>query len=294
MSFPLKRILHVCGTLLAVIAIVFLGLRLRSYLDQIDFSTLLSSLWIYLLLLSFLFSFCNFFLVFIWYRCLEYLDVHPLFSRATWIYGISQIGKYIPGNIFHLAGRQTLGMAESLPGGKILQSIIFELGILACTGAAIFCPPFIVQYFFPSLAPGWLFGIFGMCCITVPYVAGRVLKKAVRSALIWAIFYLCSFGAAFAALLSLLTEAPLSPMELFYASTAYIVAWYVGFVTPGAPAGLGIREGVMLFLMKDIPFPEADLLLAIMLCRIVTILGDFLFFLESVGIRYISAKKDEA
>lgn len=294
MKLPLKRILHICGSLLACAAIFFMIVRLQSYIDQIDFSTLISTLWIYIILLSLFVSVCNMGLVMIWYRCLEYLGVHPLLSAATWIYGFSQLGKYIPGNIFHLAGRQTIGMAENLPAGKVLKSIIWELAILACTASGIFCPPFIAQYFFPSLSPACISGIFALCCMAVPYAAGRFLGGAIRGAILWAVLYLCSFGGVFAAILTLISHADLSPLEIFYGSTAYIVAWFVGFVTPGAPAGLGIREGAMLLLMKDIPVPEADLLLAVMLSRIITILGDFLFFLESVGIKYTPGKRSQA
>lgn len=293
MKSSLKRILHIGGSLLACAAIFFMIVRLQSYLDTIDFSALISTLWIYIILLSLFVSVCNVFLVMIWYRCLEYLRVRPLFSSATWIYGFSQLGKYIPGNIFHLAGRQTIGMAENLPAGKVLKSIIWELGILACTASGIFCPPFIAQYFFPALGPAWLSGIFVLCCVAVPYAAGRLLGREIRSAILWAVLYLCSFGAVFAAILTLITQVDLSPLEIFYGSTAYIVAWFVGFVTPGAPAGLGIREGAMLLLMKDIAVPEADLLLAVMLSRIVTIFGDFLFFLESVGIRCASRRRGQ-
>lgn len=294
MHLPLKRFLNIGGSLLAIAAIFFMAARLQSYLDRIDFSALLSTLWASIVALSCFAGLCNFFLVVIWIRCLEYLGVATSSSRATWIYGISQLGKYIPGNIFHLAGRQTLGMAENLPGGKVLRSMIWELAILAGAAAGVFCPPFAAQYFFSSLSPLWLSGIFAFCCIAVPYGVGRVLGKPLRAAYLWSILYLCCMGSVFSVILSLLTEAAVPHTELFFAGTAYVAAWFLGLVTPGAPAGLGIREGAMLFLMKGMPIPEADLLLAVLLGRIITIFGDFLFFLESVGIKYASGRKKKA
>lgn len=182
-------------------------------------------------------------------------------------------------------------MAENLPGGKVLRSMIWELAILAGAAAGVFCPPFAAQYFFSSLSPLWLSGIFAFCCIAVPYGVGRVLGKPLRAAYLWSILYLCCMGSVFSVILSLLTEAAVPHTELFFAGTAYVAAWFLGLVTPGAPAGLGIREGAMLFLMKGMPIPEADLLLAVLLGRIITIFGDFLFFLESVGIKYASGRK---
>lgn len=294
MHLPLKRLLHIGGSLLAIAAIFFMAMKLQSYLDRIDFSALLAALWAAILALSCFVSLCNFFLVVIWFRCLEYLGVSTSYPCATWIYGISQLGKYIPGNIFHLAGRQTLGMAENLPGGKVLRSMFWELAILAGAATSVFCPPFVAQYFFSSLPPLWLAGIFAFCCIAVPYGVGRVLGTTLRAAFLWSILYLCCMGCVFSVILSLITQAPLSPMELFFAGTAYVAAWFLGLVTPGAPAGLGIREGAMLFLLKDMPIPEADLLLAVLLGRIISIFGDFLFFMESVGIKYMGAKTEHA
>lgn len=291
MRLPLKRLLHICGSLLACAAIFFMAVRLHSYLDQIDFTALLSTLWIPVLALSLFVSVCNVLLVLIWYRCLEYLGVAASLACATWIYGVSQLGKYIPGNIFHLAGRQTLGMAENLPAGKTLKSLFWELAILAGAAAGVFCPPFVAQYFFPSLGPAWLLAVFALCCAAVPFGVGSVLGRSLRAAMLWCILYLCCIGCVFAALLTLIGSEPLGPMQTFMVGTAYIVAWFIGLVTPGAPAGLGIREGAMLFLVRGLPLTEADLLLAVLLCRIVTILGDFLFFAECLGLRFLLRRR---
>lgn len=287
MHFSAKRFFNICGSILACSAIFFMADRLQSYLDKIDFSTLISTQWPYFLALALFVSFYNIFLVVIWYRCLQYLDVDTSYSCATWIYGVSQLGKYIPGNVFHLAGRQTLSMAERLPGGKVLRSMIWELAILASAGLGVFWPPFVAQYFFPWLNLWWLVGIFAFCCLALPYVVGRVLNKILRSAYLWSILYLCSMGLFFSVMLSLVSSVEISPVNLFFAGTAYVAAWFVGLVTPGAPAGLGVREAAILLLTQDIPIPEADLLLAVLLGRILTILGDFLFFLEGLGTKYL-------
>jgi uncharacterized membrane protein YbhN (UPF0104 family) len=59
---------------------------------------------------------------------------------------------------------------------------------------------------------------------------------------------------------------------------AFVVAWLVGLVTPGAPAGVGVRELVLMALLKGL-VPEDDLLMAVLLSRVVTVGGDGLFFL---------------
>lgn len=61
---------------------------------------------------------------------------------------------------------------------------------------------------------------------------------------------------------------------------AYTIAWLAGLATPGAPAGIGIREAIALVLLGK--WMEKDeLLTAIVAGRMITIVGDLLFFLIS-------------
>jgi uncharacterized membrane protein YbhN (UPF0104 family) len=62
--------------------------------------------------------------------------------------------------------------------------------------------------------------------------------------------------------------------------SAYVVAWLIGLVTPGAPAGVGVRELILVFLLQGL-VGESELLLTVVLGRVVTVTGDFLFFLVS-------------
>jgi uncharacterized membrane protein YbhN (UPF0104 family) len=56
-----------------------------------------------------------------------------------------------------------------------------------------------------------------------------------------------------------------------------------GLITPGAPAGVGIREFVLYAILH--PFVnEADLLAAIIFGRIITVVGDILFYILALVI----------
>ena len=53
-------------------------------------------------------------------------------------------------------------------------------------------------------------------------------------------------------------------------------AWIIGFVTPGAPGGIGIREGVMLFVCGD---EHSDkIVLFVLVMRIASVLADVTAF----------------
>lgn len=51
-------------------------------------------------------------------------------------------------------------------------------------------------------------------------------------------------------------------------------------VTPGAPAGVGVRELVLLLLLKGLA-ADTDLIMAVLLGRLVTVIGDLLFFMAT-------------
>jgi uncharacterized membrane protein YbhN (UPF0104 family) len=59
---------------------------------------------------------------------------------------------------------------------------------------------------------------------------------------------------------------------------AFVVAWIVGLVAPGAPAGVGVRELVLIVLLKGLVL-EVELLMAVLLSTVVTVVSDRLFSL---------------
>jgi len=73
----------------------------------------------------------------------------------------------------------------------------------------------------------------------------------------------------------------------------YAFAWAVGFVVPGAPGGLGIREATLLALLST-TFPGADLLLGILAFRLITTLGDIVFFVISVVVNKFKLQIEQA
>ena len=65
------------------------------------------------------------------------------YKKAFSIYSLSQLAKYLPGNVFHLAGRQALGVAAGFSGKAFIKSIAGELGmhVFTCLFFVIFLLP---------------------------------------------------------------------------------------------------------------------------------------------------------
>ena len=57
----------------------------------------------------------------------------------------------------------------------------------------------------------------------------------------------------------------------------FAISWLAGFITPGAPSGIGIRETILVVSLDKI-FPGGQGVLIAILFRIITVAGDVLFF----------------
>ena len=60
----------------------------------------------------------------------------------------------------------------------------------------------------------------------------------------------------------------------------FSIAWVAGFIIPGAPGGIGVREAVIIFFITPIVGEAQSVVVAVAL-RFVTLLGDVWFFIFS-------------
>jgi len=271
-----KQLLHVIGTSFAVIGIVFVILRFRLHWNSMDLSRISLETWLIIVLLGTLYGVVSGGLfTFAWWNILRWFSVHTPRWLAYRIYALSQLAKYVPGNIFHLAGRQLMGMSIGLPGKKLLTSITWELALAAGSGCLY------SALIFPIL--------YQKCSILLSVMIMMILLSTVLFCLF--LLFGCYIVYAFLSLFSLQAVTGIIFLVLvsmiahkFSASASvliigsYIVAWLIGLVTPGAPAGAGVRELILLFLLKGL-VQEESLLLCIVLSRVITVLGDILFFI---------------
>jgi uncharacterized membrane protein YbhN (UPF0104 family) len=272
----LRRALHWVGSALAIIGIAFVVLRLRNYGADLDLSGFDSSKWSMVAGLSVIYGLSNLMLAFAWWNLLRQFGANASPKWATKIFGISQLAKYVPGNIFHLAGRQTMGMAVGISGWTLAKSSIWELGLISVAGAmfGVLTLPLLI----PNLSIIISAGLFAAAVVAAVIVVRRFGGVQIVRAFSWHLAFLALSGLVFTALIGLLVESTtISGVKWLAVCGAYVVAWLIGLITPGAPAGVGVRELVLLFLLKD-TITEAELVLVVLLGRTVTVTGDLLAF----------------
>jgi hypothetical protein len=275
----LQRNLHWAGSGLGLLGIAFVGFRIRDYSASHDFSQITVTEWAAMLGLALLYGLASLMLALAWRNLLGGLGAKVTRQWSIKTYGVSQLAKYVPGNIFHLAGRQVMGMGAGVPAGALAKSAIWELGLIAIAGTIY------GWLVLPLLAPGFppLAGVVLLlgAMLGIAYLLRRAISSHVAAAFGWQVLFLAVSGGIFVAVTGLLAgSSELKTQTWLPLGGAYVVAWLAGLVTPGAPAGAGVRELVLLLLLRRM-VAEADLLMAIFLGRIITVAGDCLFFIAA-------------
>lgn len=247
----------------------------------------------------------------IWHRLLFDLNCRQIWQISLMLYGIAQFGKYLPGNIGHHIGRVVLAKQAGVPVSSTLQTMLIEIAwsIGIASSIALFAAFFnnnlnksfgIVLFFFAIafLAP-WA-GISLANAFFPNFVrrltnGGNIALPQFRTMLLVSFLYLISFLAV-----GLLMD--LHARFLYGATTSHFLiltavfawSWIAGYVTPGAPAGLGVREAVLVSSLTPIYGASIAVGLTLSL-RVVTILGDGLAFLMAmIARRLISVDNKHA
>ena len=263
------------GTVLSLLAVIFISGRLYTLHQQLD-SQMLSALIMPVALLSILYGFSCAFTAFAWRDSLAQCGVQISHRDSAWIYGNSQLAKYIPGNFMHLLGRQARGIAYGIPAKPLAKSMVLEIVLLCVAGLVL------GSFLLPLTTTQvniWasVYLVLGML-IALGLAMLRPAMHHIARAVLWNVGFLMVSGLVFVFLVARLLpgQNPETGMMLYFGAV-YVVAWLVGFVTPGAPAGLGVREIVALTLIGSL-IPEVEILTAIIAGRMVSVLGDTLFF----------------
>lgn len=220
------------------------------------------------------------------------------FIHSFRIIALSQIGKYLPGNVGHFVGRFYLAK-EHISKQDITYTIFVEQIMLVA--ASLLIGSFYVYYFDISKYisfNGIAFGLFVLICmaVLVPLFLRFIRKKVDMLKLdmltISKVFFLfCAmvFGGGLTIYVLTLIVSPLSDVGYIQCVSGFAISFLVGFVVPGAPGGIGVRE--YSFVLLFTPFlGELYALQIIIMYRFVTIGADLLVF--GIG-KILNNKKKE-
>lgn len=296
----LKKLLKLAGNIVVIAALAFV---VKKFIDMdVNFSQLSSSSVIAALVISLVVQ-AGLIIVacFQWLMFTRSFSGKKIpFSAAMPVYTKSNIFKYIPGNVFQYVGRNKLAADMKISHVDVACATVFD--VLFCviwTGviSVILLGSSIAELLEKYGKNILIIGIVGVAAVVlglilVYYKFREKLKRYLsryakafapgnRFRLFQGVFYYLVHNSVSAAMyfvcLRLIVGSSASVSELAVLTGAFMFAWIIGFVTPGAPGGIGIRESVMLFVSGD--KYEDKVLLFVVAMRLSSVLADVAAFL---------------
>ena len=295
-SIRWQRVTLWLGYLVTAASVIYLLRALQLHASDLPehWTERYSSVWFAVSVLMFVASVACGFLI--WRRLLscEHLDIDVMPSAS--IYLVSQIGKYIPGNVAQHVGRVFLARRHGIAVATTTKFIIIEMIVVVVAAVSVVAA---ICFFQPRLG-AQIFaiienthsptGILIFAILTLGLVSAVVAslsKEAVRasggptvaSLNITQVLSLVGLGLlAFivlgASFQVLLAKCLMVADPGFGACLIWITSsWLIGFFTPGAPAGLGVREFVLVTLVAA-EYGQPVALESALAFRGVSVIGD--------------------
>jgi uncharacterized membrane protein YbhN (UPF0104 family) len=196
------------------------------------------------------------------------------YSQIFRIVALSQLGKYIPGGVWHFVGRfnmyheQEMSLKKStkaliaenfwLLSGAVTSGLAFGLfspyahDLLVKTGVdlptwAITCGGILVVIFWLAILAtfDWFYRLKGQ-----PVKLGNLLYLMILQILTWLLL-----GLSFAFVFPILNA-----QSLLLNISVYALSWIIGYVVIFAPGGIGIREAALVWMLAGF-FSTEDVLI---------------------------------
>lgn len=229
----------------------------------------------------------------LWRTLLAGLGAPLPVGAALRVFFVGQLGKYLPGSVWPLLAQVEMGRDHEVPGRVSAAGLVLFLWVHLCTGAIV------AALFLPWL--GWppavaLAALPGLLLL-LPRPLGAVLNRGLRllrreplprlpgraamaRATAWAGLAWLGYGIHVQVLARGIGTDQAGEVGLGAAIGAFAAAWVAGFVFLVAPAGAGLREGVLVALL---PLGTAPALAVALVSRLLVTAADVLWALAGLA-----------
>ncbi|MDO8962890.1 MAG: lysylphosphatidylglycerol synthase domain-containing protein [Coriobacteriia bacterium] len=180
----------------------------------------------------------------------------------------ANLGKYLPGGIWQVAGKIAMAKRAGVDRHAALVASVIESGVSVAGGALMFLATTFIGAELPPGVPRWSMVVLaaGIVGALHPAIFGRVVRLGMRllkieedvprltfTATLGLVAYYCGIwfvaGAAFWLFARSLTPLAL-PGHVLAIGGAYAAAMIGGLLVLFVPAGLGVREGILLVMLQ--------------------------------------------
>ena len=215
------------------------------------------------------------------------------------IYLRTEIMKYVPSNIMHFAGRHILCRENGVSHRAALVSNVADIFFILAASAIVAIPSLIFtsefpvysvvsrvrEHFLPVVITA---GCFIPVLIIVIWSKRRLLQRFLHPGIVSRAAAVLSLDMAIVILNGLIffsaiaLFSPHAGTPWWMVCSLYALCWMAGFVVPGSPGGLGVREALIVLVFGGV-YPDAAALAILM--RIVSVAGDALALFAGYVVR---------
>jgi hypothetical protein len=291
---PGRLLIRVAGVGLALLGVAFTGLVLLEN-DALSRLSWGAPSWAFLFVACGAYAVLSALLVVVWATILDAFAPGCIGGKDAYaLYATTQIMKYIPSNVVHFVGRHVALRRRGVSHLALVSTVFGEAAILVC-GACLTVLAFEAEVLFAvygryvrlEKAPVIVALALAFClCATLTWLHGARLRRSISTGvhrrlvprLMLALGAAAVFFASTTLLISEACRALLDDPAGFSTSAVAATlagAWVVGFIVPGASAGIGVREAVVILLLSP-AVGAANAAVIATIYRVVTAGGDAL------------------
>lgn len=216
---------------------------------------------------------------------------------AVQVFFISQLGKYLPGNVGQFIGRGVLAKSTGIPVGVAVGTAIFEgiWNLVISSALALLATVVLIDlHFAQNSSSEWVSKLAWILplALVAPWLGIKTLNALLprlsmrigggqlirlpqlKTSLLVSLLILINFlqqGYVVKLQGEFFFGHP--GIDWFSVTLLFSSAWVVGYVIPGAPGGLGVREAMMILLLTPLVGAAVASGLAVSM-RLTTLLGD--------------------
>jgi hypothetical protein len=283
LSGRLKFLAFTAGTIVLLVCLGFVAANIALNWQTIRTTEITSFSWLTVGFLLYLISHLSTGLA--WPMAMRQIGTPIAIKDALQVGLVTQVGKYFPGNVAHYVGRGALATQFGVSIKSSGISTAIELGsaivaMAAVAGAGLLINPKLLDM--AERLP------------TPILVVAFLVTAVIIGGSIWLILNGAKPGQLAAPIACLAISGALSGLSLYAvghafgftnltistAVTTFAVAWVLGLIVPGSPAGLGVREAALLAMLSPIIGSAGAIIISIT-HRIVTSMADMLVALAA-------------
>ncbi len=229
-----------------------------------------------------------------WSVILQNISGGILPKDVMYVYLETVVYKYIPGNIFHFVGRHKLEKSFSLSRKDIVFAnsieIIFQL--ISAVALSLLMYIFIDENILTRYINKDYLTIIMYLSLFLPLFAviyfykKHGLKIDIKDKILFLskilinyILFLVISGVVLVLLLNLFYDISKIHELFFIIIFINTVAWLLGYVTPGSPGGIGVREAIILVPLLSFELDKDTVLMSVILQRVIMVVSEIFIYL---------------